>query len=292
MFKIIRNILGFLLGRRLFWRLGRSLYMQARFDSPDKLNEAEEAMQRRFMTALNKKYEKLVIFDVGANIGKWSHLILQEALKLNVGDRLEIHAFEPIRSTFEMLEKRIHKHSLGHVVHLVPKAASCDEGPAKMFMVGEGAGTNSFYNFSGGANQDPVLINKTTIDLYCAENKIDVIHYLKCDAEGHDMEVLNGARKLFEEKRILACQFEYNSRWVYSRRFLKDVFDFIKELPYRVSKITPGGLEIYDAWHPELERFMEGNYVLLSEDAAHLFEARKGAFDRSNTYYTEQTKLK
>jgi hypothetical protein len=32
-------------------------------------------------------------------------------------------------------------------------------------------------------------------------------------------------------------------------------------LGYRVGKVTPRGIEFYEAWHPELESFKEGNYV-------------------------------
>jgi hypothetical protein len=58
-------------------------------------------------------------------------------------------------------------------------------------------------------------------------------------------------------------QFEYNHRWLAEKRCLKDVFKFIADKPYRLGKLYNNGIEIYDKWHPELERFFEANYVLI-----------------------------
>jgi hypothetical protein len=127
-------------------------------------------------------------------------------------------------------------------------------------------------------------VNVTTIDDYCASKKIATIQLLKCDTEGHDMEVLRGAETLFCQGRIMVCQFEYNHRWVYSRHFLKDVFDFCQDLPYLVGKVTPGAIEVYKEWHPELEKFWEGNYVLVHETALRWFSVRQGSFGARGTF--------
>ena len=43
-----------------------------------------------------------------------------------------------------------------------------------------------------------------TIDNYCAENSIDHIHLLKIDIEGHELDVLSGAREcLIQNQSIL-----------------------------------------------------------------------------------------
>jgi hypothetical protein len=121
--------------------------------------------------------------------------------------------------------------------------------------------------------------------LYCLRNGVEVIHYFKSDTEGHDFEVIMGARELLTNGKIWVLQFEYNHRWVYSRHFLKDIFDFAKELRmYHIGKLTPDGVEIYKEWHPELERFFEGNYALIKEDVLSLFTNRRVIIDGNNTY--------
>jgi hypothetical protein len=84
---------------------------------------------------------------------------------------------------------------------------------------------------------------------------------VKVDAEGHDLAVLRGSSRLFADQRISIAQFEYNHRWVYSRSFLCDAFELLQPLGYRVGKLTPLGVEFYPSWDPDLETFIEGNYV-------------------------------
>ena len=40
------------------------------------------------------------------------------------------------------------------------------------------------------------------------KNEIGMIEILKCDAEGHDIRILSGAREIFESKRVRTLFFE------------------------------------------------------------------------------------
>ena len=82
------------------------------------------------------------------------------------------------------------------------------------------------------------------------------------------MRVLEGAKGLLERGAIDFLQFEYNHRWILFRNYLKDVFDLVEPLGYRVAKVTPHGLEVYPKWHFELEVFWEGNYLIAKDFAA------------------------
>jgi FkbM family methyltransferase len=281
----ITHILAAFLGRRTLWRLGRSLYLKARGDSSNNMkSNGEEMNQRHLISQFRRNVDNLVVFDVGANVGDWTWFLLEEWSKQNINDRLEIHVFEPIPSTFETLQHRINQHKLHNLVSFEQVALSDDEGVVEMFIVGENAGTNSQYRVVTDQNSPSISVRRTTVYAYCLKHNIDTVHFLKCDTEGHDMEVLYGTRKLIEEQRIMVCQFEYNHLWVYSRRFLKDVFDYAENTPYSIGKVTPHGIEIYPKWHPELERFFEGNYVLLHRDALGWFPIKNGSFDIYNTY--------
>jgi len=134
-----------------------------------------------------------------------------------------------------------------------------------MFVVGGRAGTSSLHPDSMNRQTDEIEITATTIDDFCLIHKIDQIHLLKVDTEGHDMEVLLGAEKVLRDGAVLICQFEYNHRWIFSRHYLKDVFDFTEGMPYILGKVTPYGIEVYESWYPELDRFFEGNYVLINK---------------------------
>jgi len=80
--------------------------------------------------------------------------------------------------------------------------------------------------------------------------------------------VLQGARGLLAGHRVAVVQFEYNHRWVFARAFLRDAFDLLAGLGYQVGKLTPMGVEFYPGWDPDLETFVEGNYVACSPVAA------------------------
>jgi FkbM family methyltransferase len=279
------------LGRRMSWRLGRALYLEARGDAGSWLDfeaSGEALLQRRMLEHFAASHGPLVVFDVGANVGGWTLALLDCTASLGIADRLEVHAFEPVPSTVATLRRRIGAHALGRLVRVVPEALSSEAGAMRIFVAGENEGTNSLHADPMRPGLPEVEVRARTLDEYAESLGLARIHYLKCDAEGHDLEVLRGGRRSFEAGRIAACQFEYNLRWIYARRFLRDAFEFAADLPYRIGKVTPRGVETYRAWHPELERFFDGNYVLLHRELARWPGIEEGEFDRWNTFHVER----
>lgn len=277
-----------LLGRRTAWRIGRLLYMHARADYPNNIaSNGEEWLQSAILTSRQTK-NKLVIFDVGANIGDWTLSLANVAILRKINTKLEIHAFEPVPETYSILKNRITRVSTGCDsldIILQPLAASSRDEEAIIYLEGKTVGTNSLHSSSKTDNQLSTLkINCVTVDSYCLSKNITFIDLLKCDTEGHDFEVIKGAQKMMEMGNITLLQFEYNHRWIFSRHYLKDVFDLVKDLPYKVGKILPNKLEIYQSWHPELERFFEANFVLIHENILGEITNTVGGFDVSNTY--------
>jgi len=76
---------------------------------------------------------------------------------------------------------------------------------------------------------------------------------------------------MLEAHRIQVLQFEYNQRWIDSRHYLKDAFELLEPLGYKLGKITPRGIEFYPQWHFELETFREGNYLACLSEHVDLF---------------------
>jgi FkbM family methyltransferase len=274
------------------FRLGRWIYMAARNDVLNRIGEnGEEYVQLCVLSACQSNEKRVVVFDVGANVGDWLDSLLGVAERLGSLSRLDVHAFEPVPSTCERLLNRV-KNDLRVAstvsIEVVCRAMSASEGSASIFVVGDGAGTNSLHQGSPSDHTQSLVIAKDTIDHYLQENNILMVHLLKCDTEGHDMEVLRGAQYSLRHERIRVLQFEYNHRWVYSRNFLKDVFDLIADLPYGVGKVTPGFIEFYSEWHPEMEKFFEGNYLLVHRDAREWFSHRLVEFDASNAMHEKK----
>ena len=140
-------------------------------------------------------------------------------------------------------------------------------GPSTLHIVAPGAGTNSLHLSPGGVNPVPTEeVWTTTLQDFVGLAGLDRIILVKIDTEGHDLAVLRGAEALLAQRRISVVQFEYNHRWVYSRSFLRDAFDLLRPHGYRLGKLTPLGVEFYSGWDPDLETFVEGNYVACSPE--------------------------
>jgi FkbM family methyltransferase len=244
--KIVRTIRS-VVGQKQFYRAVRLLMYEARFDVlNDPASNGESYLQRTVLRFASNG----MVFDVGANVGDWTTSLLQ-----NAHSGIEVHAFEPSAGTFEMLQKRCTHFPF---VTLIPMACSDVVGTAWMIEVGAGAGTNALTSDPSHASRK---VSVTTIDSYCQSIGISHIDLLKIDAEGHDFNVMLGTRAMLESHRIEVIQFEYNHRWISSRRVLKDAFDLLVPLGYAVGKLTGNAVQFYPHWHWELETYREGNYV-------------------------------
>lgn len=59
-------------------------------------------------------------------------------------------------------------------------------------------------------------------------------------------------------------------------------FALIKDMPYRLGKLSHGSIEFYDEWHFELDRFFENNYVLVRKGFSLERLGQTVYFDASN----------
>ncbi len=292
----MRKLLSFLLpmlGARNSYRLGRAVYMWARGDIQNNMKEnGEIALQSSMLSAWEKTAtnagllqtaddRNLVVFDVGANVGDWSLSLLEELGRKKFFN-YKLYAFEPVPATFDKLKENLEKYSQPEV-SLNDIAMSSSTGFSEIFLVDElYGGTNSLYNIPNATNRKVVSVRTDTVFNYCRENNIEHIHILKCDTEGHDIEVIRGALPMLEKGQISIFQFEYNYRWIYSRNFLRDVFLLVDGLPYKVAKLQSNNLLVFEEWHYELDRFFEGNYALIHNDCLNWLQVRYVKFDVSN----------
>jgi FkbM family methyltransferase len=256
-------------GRRQVVRAARFVLWRARLDVPNDMVTNGEPGLQRFAVGLVAKGERLHVLDVGANVGEWSAAMLAAARRAGRLADLDLHAFEPSHDAYQRLGEALG----GRGAALFQAGLSDRVGQATLHVAGPAAGINSLHRPDGlrGAATEQVPV--TTLDAHAREHGLAAIALVKIDTEGHDLAVLRGARELLAAQRIAVVQFEYNSRWIYARSFLRDAFALLAPLGYRVGKLTPRGVEFYPAWDPELETFVEGNYVACTERAAALLPA-------------------
>jgi FkbM family methyltransferase len=93
-----------------------------------------------------------------------------------------------------------------------------------------------------GADKSSYEVSITTIDAYCLRKGIDRINFLKIDAEGFDLQVLEGAHELLSRQAIDIFIFEFASGWASSKRYLWEAVEYFQPLPYTLYRLFNGFL--------------------------------------------------
>ncbi len=252
-------------GRRRVVRAARFVLRRACLDLPNDMRTNGELWLQRRIVDLARPSRDIHVIDVGANVGRWSAAMLAAAQQAGRLDHLDLHAFEPSSYTFGRLAEALGRHP----ITLSRAALGERPGSSTLHVIAPGAGTNSLHEAPGtSAHATTEEVTTTTLDAYAGQAGLDHVTLVKIDTEGHDLAVLRGARRLLAEQRILIAQFEYNRRWIDARSFLRDAFDLLEPLGYRLGKLTPSGVEFYPCWDADLETFVEGNYVACTRWAA------------------------
>jgi FkbM family methyltransferase len=185
-----------------------------------------EILRKRF-THVNE----IVFFDVGANIGSYTKMLSTEF------PNAFVHAFEPVKNTFEKLQNG---HGNNSNIFLNNAALSNLNGAAEIYhyndrLTNNEHGTIHKEVLSDLFSQKNIYAEKITLktlDEYCDESKIEKIHFLKIDTEGHEFKVLQGAERLLNREAIDIIQFEFNEMNIISRVFLKDFYELLKNFSF------------------------------------------------------------
>jgi FkbM family methyltransferase len=169
--------------------------------------EVERAEQIFYLEYLR---EGMIVFDVGAHVGELTLLFSRF-----VGGVGRVHAFEAGNDAFGRLAAvcgaaRRRNATLNHV------ALAEAEGTVRLHVYDEDHlawSTRAARPLeSYGIAAKPVATEEvaaTTVDAYCGRNGIGRIDLLKIDVEGAEMQVLMGARRMLEAKRVRCVTFEF-----------------------------------------------------------------------------------
>jgi FkbM family methyltransferase len=220
-----------------------------------------------------------IAFDVGAHEGEWTALLLSLAPNIS-----NIYTFEPSKANFSRLIAR----RFPPCVACQPIALSSRIGTGRLYTFDQNSGLNSLHNREGlqdgwGIEHSDVAEQVTlqTIDRFCAEHSIPKVDFIKIDTEGHEVDVLIGARESLSRGLIKIIQFEYGGTYIDSRKLLKDVFEFIAPFDYTMFLIAPEVLSVYFRYDQRLENFQYKNFVMFHNKMIESIPSAREAVQRA-----------
>ena len=149
--------------------------------------------ERRLATAI----------DVGANVGNTAR-----AIKQRFPDAI-VHAIEPVASTFEIL-----KRSCGALAGVTAyRLALSDTSGRALMATGPNSELNHLIQADGTSYEQVETVDTETLDRFCSARAIDRIGLLKIDAEGADLKVLQGGKRVLAEGRaaFVLCEVGFST---------------------------------------------------------------------------------
>lgn len=253
---MVSSLLGlfrFLLAHPRFYRFNLHLY-KLTLRSLGILNSdtAEATGEPWFINHLRQLHSASnismrVIVDVGANDEAYGQVQFPDAT---------IYAFEPHPASFRRLKSQAQ-------ANVVPIEAAVGDANRKV----------AFYDFAENAprkKDQPTSqlatvhkavienfyhqpakkysVKMVTLDTLVKESRIDKIDLLKIDAEGNELAVLQGSRRLLQTNKIQIIQFEFNEIHAYSRVFMKDFYELLPGFTFY--RLLPRGLAPLGPYRP------------------------------------------
>ena len=141
--------------------------------------------------------DNFLVFDIGAHIGYYTAILSS----LSQGGK--IIAFEPDRENLKYLKKNVEENSLNNVT-IIEKAVSSKVGQSSFYRDVNTGRTSSLETDAWHPNAVQIrqeIVNTTTLNEAAAQ--YGVPNFIKCDVEGHEVDVLKGAIEVLPNKPIL-----------------------------------------------------------------------------------------
>lgn len=140
------------------------------------------------------------VCDVGANAG-WYTVVL-------AWHGAEVHAFEPLARHVDLVRENVAVNGLGERVRINRTALGSAPGTLTIHTFDGLPGGQASATRMGRADARPHACPVTTLDVYVAGAGVGEVALIKCDVEGHEVEVIRGGRRLLGGPRAPLFVFE------------------------------------------------------------------------------------
>lgn len=208
---------------------------------------------------------EIVLFDVGANVGGYSEIIIDSCKRRRL--QYQLHLFEPTQACFSTLQQ---KFSQDNNVLLNNVGVSDANNTSEIFYDAEKSGFASLYQ-RDLSSVNVTMNNKETISLvrlddYVSKQNIQKIDFLKIDIEGHELAAFRGLGTYLNAGFIKAIQFEYGGANLDSGTTLRELYHVLQGAGFQLFKIMKRHLEPR-AYELRMENYQYANYVALSPES-------------------------
>lgn len=216
--------------------------------------------EKKFIQSL-KKFKPKVCIDIGAHVGEFSNLLIDEL-------GCKVISFEPNRYSFKELKKlelqyKDNLKTYNYAITNKNKKTYLYYGSNKSQLASL---NKKFSKISFIQNKNKMKINGITLDKFFEKNKkIKKIDLIKIDTEGHELEVLKGAEKTIKKFKPSFIQLEFNWHQLYKNNSLLIFQKYLNNYhPYR---ILPFGYPLIkiDPHRPENNIFHLSNIVFIKK---------------------------
>jgi FkbM family methyltransferase len=245
----------------LFKRGFRKIYNKIFKKKSDKSSKwikisGEKAISYKLLEQFKNK-ENVVLFDIGANIGEYSEMLIEYCDKLNI--KYQLHLFEPQKECIEVLLSKFNNNPNVIINNL---AVSSKNGFIDFYVEAKGSYMSSIYKRDIFLSSEKIEVATVVLNDYINENCINKIHFVKIDVEGHELEVLKSAQNSFD--KIENIQFEYGGTYLDSKCTLKDIYVLLRD-SYHIGKISSDYVD-FTPYTIELEDYKYSNYIAEQKD--------------------------
>ncbi len=158
------------------------------------------------------------VFDIGSYTGVYA-LVAAKSNK-----NLKIKAFEPNPDLFSALEKNIKLNRVGNVK---AEQMALDKEPGEAYLyLNHDIHTSIGSLVQSSSAGKKILVNKTTLDIYCENNSINCIDLMKIDVEGYETNILQGGMSIIMKSNPIILMESL------SQKTLETQYELLSKLGY------------------------------------------------------------
>lgn len=135
--------------------------------------------------------DNFIVFDIGANIG-WYSIGIAKYRK-----NVKVYSFEPIPKTYDNLKSNVKLNDL-HNIEIFNYGFYNEDKNLTFYYYPEGSGNASSVILTENKDFSKIQCKVITLDGFVKNNNIPKIDFIKCDVEGAELFVFEGAIRTIE----------------------------------------------------------------------------------------------